>query len=132
MDDLEAFSVEPARPISVNYRGIDVWELPPNGQGIVALMALNILKNFEMPDKKDLQTLHRQIEAVKLAFSEARHYVTAPKEMQIDYHSLLSSSYGTRCSQKITDSAVIPSFDTPSLGGTVYLATADKDGNTVS
>ncbi|MDD6812267.1 MAG: gamma-glutamyltransferase family protein [Lachnospiraceae bacterium] len=132
MKDLETFSVEPVQPISVNYRGIDVWELPPNGQGIVALMALNILKNYEMPDKQDLQTLHRQIEAVKLAFADARHYVTDPKEMQIDYHILLSSSYGTRCSQKITDSAVIPSFDNPSLGGTVYLATADKDGNMVS
>ena len=67
IEDLAEYESEWVEPISVNYRGYDVWEIPPNGQGIVALMTLNILKEFSF-EKRDAQAVHRQLEAMKIAF----------------------------------------------------------------
>ena len=93
-EDYAAFHPKWVEPISVNYRGFDVCEIPPNGQGIAALMALNILKEFTFEDRDSVKTVHRQLEAMKMAFADAFRYVTDPEAMEIDYHDLLSPAYG--------------------------------------
>ncbi|MBO4872027.1 MAG: gamma-glutamyltransferase family protein [Lachnospiraceae bacterium] len=131
-EDLAAYQPEWVEPARVNYRGFEVCEIPPNGQGIVALMALNILNNFELKEKDSPETAHRQIEALKMAFADARHYVTDPKEMTIDYHRLLDPAYGAKRASEMQDTARIWSHDVPPGSGTVYLCAADGEGNMVS
>jgi gamma-glutamyltranspeptidase/glutathione hydrolase len=132
LKDLHDYEASWVEPISVNYRGYDVCEIPPNGQGIVALMALNILKEFEFKGRDDVETFHKQIEAIKIAFADAKHYVSDPKDMNIDYHDLLRPEYGAYRAKQITDRANIPLHADPAKSGTVYLCTADKEGNMVS
>ena len=108
-------------PISVNYRGYDVCEIPPNGQGITALMALNILKEFKFAAKDSVETCHRQIEAMKMAFSDSFHFVTDPARMIIDYHTLLRPEYGARRAAEMTDEARVWTHRVPPRSGTVYL-----------
>ena len=130
--DLEAFEPDWVDPISVNYRGYDVWEIPPNGQGLVALMALNTLKGYDFHTKDDIETYHKQFEAMKLAFVTGKHHITDPDHMKVTPAELLSESFGDMLRGKISDTAAMPEPMTPQKGGTVYLATADKDGNMVS
>ena len=130
--DLERFKPQWVEPISVNYRGYDIWEIPPSGQGIVALMALNILKEFEFSHREDPLTYHRQIEAIKLAFADAKEYVTEMDRMKVKVEDLLSDAYGKERAKEIKDRAIIPSCGKPDPGGTVYLAAADGEGNMVS
>ena len=66
-------------PIHANYKGYDVWEIPPNGQGITALMALNILNNFDFAERECARSYHLQIEAMKLAFAESLAEVADPR-----------------------------------------------------
>ena len=130
--DLEAFEVEWVDPVSINYRGYDIYELPPNGQGIVSLMALSILKNEKFTYKDESNTLHKQIEAMKWAFADGMKHITDPLYMKEKVSDLIGDAYGLSRYVKITDVATIPEpFDIPN-GGTVYLATADKWGNMVS
>lgn len=131
-EDLEGYKPKWVRPISVNYRGYDIWEIPPSGQGIVALMALNILKEFEFTNKEDPQTYHRQIEAIKLAFADAKEYLTEEEKMEVKVKDLLSDAYGKERAKLIGEHAIIPTCGKPDKGGTVYLATADDEGNMVS
>ena len=119
-------------PISVNYRGYDVFEIPPNGQGITALMALNILKEFEFGERDCDRTFHRQIEAIKMAFSDSFQYVTDPARMVIDYHSLIRPEYGARRALEMTERAQVWTNRVPPRSGTVYLCCADCEGNMVS
>lgn len=130
--DLEKFEVEWVKPISVNYRGYDVWEIPPNGHGIVALMALNILKNFEFKNRECFDTYHKQIEAIKLAFADGEKYIADPRYMDVSIKSLLSEEYGKQRAKLIGETAILPTAGQPDKGGTVYLATADDEGNMVS
>ena len=130
--DLEKYSPVWVEPIKVNYRGYDVYELPPNGQGIVALMALNILENFDFKDKELITTYHRQMEAIKLAFADGMAYVSDPKAMKTSYQSLLSKNYAWKHSQEIKTKAIEPTAGKPIGSGTVYLAVADHEGNMVS
>ncbi|NLG86759.1 MAG: gamma-glutamyltransferase family protein [Firmicutes bacterium] len=131
-EDLAAFQPEWVLPISVNYRGYDVWELPPNGQGLVALLALNILRGFEFEHKECVDTYHRQIEAIKLAFDAGFHSIADPRKKDIDISDLLTEKYAHNHRLKIGDRARSPQAKKPFLGGTVYLATADEQGNMVS
>jgi len=129
--DLADYDCEFVEPISVNYKGFDVCEIPPNGQGITALMALNLLKKETLSNKSSL-TFHKQIEAIKIAFSDTLRYVTDPNFMKIKKEFLLSDEYADTRRKEINDKAQLPlPIDYPS-SGTVYLATADKDGNMVS
>lgn len=131
-EDLAAYRAEWVEPISVNYRGYDVWEIPPNGQGIVALMALNIAKGFDFIEKERAETYHKQIEAMKLAFTDGKAFVTEPGHMPLSAEELLSEHYADERRKQIGEYAAEPTpFDLPK-GGTVYLATADSDGNMVS
>ncbi len=132
MADLEAFKPEWVDPISVPYRGYDICEIPPNGQGIVALMALNILRGFEFSDRERWETYHRQIEAIKLGFADGKHYVSDPRAMRVAVSDLLAPAYGDERRKLITDRALDPAPGQPPRGGTVYFATADGEGNMVS
>lgn len=130
--DLDAFKVEWCEPISVNYRGYDVWEIPPNGHGLVALLALNILRGFEFTQRDTLHTYHHQIEAIKLAYSDGFAHIADPKQMRVSVKDLLSEEYAAMRRKLIAQEARIPMAGTPPKGGTVYLSTADKFGNMVS
>ena len=131
-EDYAAFHPKWVEPISVNYRGFDVCEIPPNGQGIAALMALNILKEFTFEDRDSVKTVHRQLEAMKMAFADAFRYVTDPEAMEIDYHDLLSPAYGAMRAREMGDRAQVWTHRLPPKSGTVYLCCADGEGNMVS
>jgi gamma-glutamyltranspeptidase/glutathione hydrolase len=98
----------------------------------VALMALNILKEFEFTQKECDGTYHKQWEAMKLAFADGLHYITDPGCMPIPYADLLQPAYGALRASLIGEQAGAPVFGTPPKSGTVYLCTADKEGNMVS
>ena len=131
-EDLEGFEPEWVDPISVNYRGYDVWEIPPNGHGIVALMALKILSGYEFKDRDNIDTLHKQLEAMKLAFVDGQKYVADPRMMSVTVEQLLSEEYTAKRRSLIGEEALMPIPGDPASGGTVYLATADEEGNMVS
>ena len=131
-EDLAAYRPEWVTPVSVNYRGYQVCEIPPNGQGIAALIALNILKEFSFSEKDSAETCHRQIEAMKIAFADTFACVTDPRCMTADYRTLLSPEYGQRRASEIGDTALIRTTSLPPRSGTVYLCTADGEGNMVS
>lgn len=130
-EDLADFRPEWVDPINVNYRGYDVWEIPPNGQGLVALMALNILRGFSF-DYQDELAYHRQIEAIKLAFADGLKYITDSQSMSTTTKQLLSADYAAKRRNLINGEAALPEAGSPPKGGTVYLATADSQGNMVS
>lgn len=130
--DLADYQCEWVDPIKVNYRGFDVWEIPPNGQGLVALMALNILQGFEFPARDTLDTFHRQIEAMKLAYVDGQKYITQAQHMSVSVDALLSDDYAKKRRSLIGEQALDPFPGKPSAGGTVYLATADRHGHMVS
>ncbi|HWI64565.1 MAG TPA: gamma-glutamyltransferase family protein [Symbiobacteriaceae bacterium] len=131
-EDLAAFRPEWVDPVSVNYRGYDVWEIPPNGHGMVALMALNLLKGFDFTDRDTADTYHKQIEAMKLAFADGQKYIADPRYMSVAVKDLLSDAYADERRRLIGTTALKPAPGQPPKGGTVYLCTADGEGNMVS
>ena len=131
-EDLAAYQARWVEPISLDYRGYQVCEIPPNGQGIAALMALNILKEFSFPEKDCALTYHRQLEAMKMAFADAFRYVTDPEHMELDYRRLLLPDYGAQRARQMTDRAQTYTHGLPPKSGTVYLCCADGEGNMVS
>ena len=131
-EDLAAYRPEWVDPISVNYRGFDVHEIPPSGQGITALIALNILKGFDFTERDTAETYHRQIEAIKLAFADASRHIADPRFMKVSVADLLSDAYAEERRRLIGREALTPVAGEPPKGGTVYLATADGEGNMVS
>jgi len=131
-EDLADYAPEWVKPISVNYRGYDVWEIPPNGQGLVTLMALNILKGISFSERDTVETLHHQIEAIKIAFSDGFEHIADQRNMRYAIEDLLSEEYAGFRRALITETAATPAPGTPPKGGTVYLCTADGDGNMVS
>lgn len=130
--DLESFESSWVDPIKVKYRGYDVWEIPPNGQGIVALQALNILKGYTFNNNECADTYHKQIEAIKLGFADALKHVTEEKYMKTRSEDILNDSYGAERRNLIGDKALQPKAGDPAYSGTVYIATADDEGNMVS
>ncbi len=130
--DYSDYQVSWVDPLKVNYRGYDICEIPPNGQGIVALMALNILKEFKFDKKECVDTYHKQFEAMKMAFKNGMYFVTDPAHMKVSPQSLIDPAYGASMSKEITDSAQSPEITQPPTSGTVYLCTADGEGNMVS
>jgi gamma-glutamyltranspeptidase/glutathione hydrolase len=124
-------------PLSVTYRGLRVFECPPNGQGITALIALNILEGFDLAKLASLSTerLHIMIEAMRLAFADARWYVADPKFSNIPMQELLSKAYADQ-RRKLIDlkhSTIDPKRGSPvASSNTVYLSVVDKFGNACS
>jgi gamma-glutamyltranspeptidase / glutathione hydrolase len=130
--DLAAHSSTWVEPISAGYRGHEVWELPPNGQGLAALIALNILDGVDLAAMPEADRLHWQIEAVKLGFADAHAYVADPERAPTPTAALLTPDYAARRRALVTDRAGTPTAGDPERGGTVYLCTADADGMMVS
>ncbi len=132
-EDLQGYHPEWVEPIAADYKGYTVCELPPNGHGITALMALNILKGLPMPESREsADAYHRQLEAIKLAFEDARAFVADPRYMRTKVEDLLSEGYAAKRRALIGERAILPAAGDPSSGGTVYLCTADPFGNMVS
>ncbi len=134
-DDLGSHEAEWVDTISMDYRGHTLHEIPPNGQGIAALMMLGILKNLDMEDYPvdSADCLHLQIEAMKLAFADTHRYVSDPDFMDIDPKKLLEPGYLSTRADNI-DMENAREFDpgTPGKGDTVYLTAADENGMMVS
>ena len=135
LDDFAGHTADWVTPLAYDYRGFTVHQIPPNGQGIAALMALGMLENFDLsalpPDSPAAQ--HLEIEAMKLAFADAYRYVSDPRTMTIPASALLDRGYlATRARQ--IDPAHAQDFGPgdPPKGGTVYLCAADEDGMMVS
>jgi gamma-glutamyltranspeptidase/glutathione hydrolase len=134
-DDLASHRADWVEPISVDYRGCRLHEIPPNGQGLAALMALGILSNFHLKDfpVDSADSLHLQIEAMKLAFADVHRCVSDPATMDCAVADLLDFRYLARRSKHILPKkAGKPAHGAPREGGTVYLAAADASGMMVS
>jgi gamma-glutamyltranspeptidase / glutathione hydrolase len=132
-DDLAAHASTWDTPIGVDHRGVRVWELPPNGQGLAALLALNLYGGW-VPSHEyhAADRYHRQIEAMKLALADAHRYVADPARAAVPVAELLAPGYADRRRALIGDRALLPEPGEPLRGGTVYLCAADADGMMVS
>jgi gamma-glutamyltranspeptidase/glutathione hydrolase len=137
VDDLAAHTSTWEQPISTTYHNLRVWECPPNGQGLAALLALNLLEGFDIASTPPLsaQRLHLMIEAMRLAFADTRWYVADPGFIQAPLEWLLSKDYAAERRKLIhTDHATLDqSRGTPtSSSDTVYLSVVDGEGNACS
>ena len=135
-DDLAGFHSEWTQPVSSNYRGYDVWELPPNGQGIAALQLLNILENYDLK-KMGLfssEYIHLFTEAKKIVFADRAKYYADPNFSNIPVNELISKSYAKERAKLINLDKASKANDAGILksGDTIYLTVADKFGNMVS
>lgn len=116
-------------PISTTYRDLTVWEIPPNGQGVAALMALNILEGFDLAQypRDSIESFHLQIEAMKLAFADVYRHVADPTHMEVSVAQMLDKDYAGDRRTLIQDTAIPLANPGLPKGGTVYLAAADGD-----
>jgi gamma-glutamyltranspeptidase/glutathione hydrolase len=133
-DDLADHQSRWVEPISAGYRGYEVWEIPPNGQGLAALQALALLEETDLPDHRhgSEASFHLQIEAMKLAFADAFRYIADPEQVDVPTSGLLDPVYIAARRELIGSRARVPEPGAPPRGGTVYLCTADRDGLMVS
>ncbi len=134
MADLAAYRSEWVEPVSVAYQDVRLHEIPPNGQGLAALMALGILAHFPMkdfaPDAAD--SIHLQVEAMKIAFAAALFRSADPAFTDRDFHDFLTADFlAEKAGQIRKDKAAVP-VQPPKDRGTVYLAAADEKGMMVS
>lgn len=136
MRDFEEHTSEWVEPISTNYRGYDVWELPPNGQGTAVLQMLNILENYDIATMGfgSSDYMHLFIEAKKLAFEDRAKYYSDMEFNKIPIEGLISKEYAKERAKLIDENRAARSYPAGELemGNTIYLTTADKDGNMVS
>ncbi len=133
--DMLAHTTDWVKPISIDYRDYQLHELPPNGQGIAALLMLGILRHIDMAahDVDSAQSVHLQIEAMKLAFADAKRFVADPLAMDATSNALLDDAYlKQRAALICHDRASDFRHGKPQQGGTVYLAAADISGMMVS
>lgn len=136
MKDFEDHHSDWVEPVSTNYRGYDVWELPPNGQGIATLQMLNILENFDLKSMGFGSTdyMHLFIEAKKLAFEDRAKFYADPDFNKIPVNALISKEYGKQRAELIDQNRAARSYPAgfPESPNTIYLTTADSEGNMVS
>ena len=135
LSDLRNFSPEWVEPVSTNYRGYDVWELPPNGQGIAALQILNILENYDIRKMgfDSAEYVHLFVEAKKLAFEDRAKYYADSNFSSIPTTKLISKEYALERNKLINMNSAAKRFDAGlEDGDTIYLTVADKYGNMVS
>lgn len=134
-EDLAAHTSEWVEPVSTNYRGYDVWELPPNGQGIAALQILNILEQYDIEGMGfgSADYIHTFVEAKKLAFEDRAKYYADPAFNDIPVSALISKDYAQKRRALINPDKAAKRYDAGVVeGDTIYLTVADKDGNMVS
>lgn len=135
IEDLAAHTCDWVGTVSQDYRGYTLHEIPPNGQGLAALIALGILQNRDLAEHPvdSADSLHLQIEAMKLALADAYRYISDPDAMDVAVEQLLDPDYlAERAGQIDMGQAGDPEHGTPGQGGTVYLTAADADGMMVS
>lgn len=136
LEDLSTHTSEWVEPVSTNYRGYDVWELPPNGQGIAVLQMLNILEGFDFSQIPfgSPQHIHLIVEAKKLVYEDRARYYADPAFVKVPVQQLISKEYAAQRRQLIDPRRASYHFQAgePLAQETVYLATADKEGNMVS
>ena len=136
-EDFSLHSSSWVKPISSNYRGYDVWECPPNGQGIAALIALNIVENIDLVNSEiePVLQLHYKIEAMKIAFQDALWYVADPEKVDIPIQELLSKSYAKKRFNEIKEDSACREYKRGNFnqhGDTVYVSVIDGNGNACS
>ncbi|AQQ69405.1 gamma-glutamyltransferase [Microbulbifer agarilyticus] len=137
-EDLAGHTSDWVEPVSTNYRGYDVWELPPNGQGIAALQILNILEAYDLKKlgRTSPEYIHLFAEAKKLAFEDRAKYYADPDFNQLPVQELISKSYAEKRRALIDPNKAAKRYEAGTValrhGDTIYLTTADKDGNMVS
>ena len=133
--DFAAYQAEWVKPIAMDYRGHTLHEIPPNGQGIAALIALGILDNFDLAalQRDGVDSQHVQIEAMKLAFADVYRYVAEESSMEVTAAQMLDKSY-LKQRAKLIDMQRAQDFKAgnPAKGGTIYLTAADENGMMVS
>jgi len=135
-EDLKNHTSEWVEPVSTNYRGYDVWELPPNGQGIAALQMLNIMEAYDIKEMGfgSAEYLHLLVEAKKLAFEDRAKFYADPDFNDIPVEELISKEYAQKRRELINPDRAARSYDPGKLsnGETIYLTVADEEGNMVS
>lgn len=137
-EDLASHTSNWVAPVSINYRGYDVWELPPNGQGTAALQMLNILEGFDIGEMGfgSTEYLHVLTEAKKLAYEDRAKFYADPEFNKIPLETLLSDDYASQRRKLINPDKAADTYPAGDMeietGNTTYLTVADKDGNMVS
>ncbi|GAC16023.1 gamma-glutamyltransferase [Aliiglaciecola lipolytica] len=134
-EDLASHTSTWVEPVSTNYRGYDVWELPPNSQGIAALQILNMLEQFDIEGMgfDSPEYIHTFVEAKKLAFEDRAKYYADSDFNQIPTDWLISKEYAQQRLKLLSQDKAAKRYDAGiNEGDTIYLTTADKDGNMVS
>ncbi len=133
-NDLATHKSEWITPVSTNYRGFDVWELPPNGQGIAALQMLNIIEQYDFSNIEfgSAEHIHIVTEAKKLAFEDRAKYYADMDFAKVPVEELISKEYAKQRKQLIKNRAGKYNAGEISIGETVYLTVADKEGNMIS
>jgi gamma-glutamyltranspeptidase/glutathione hydrolase len=126
---------ETATPLASSYRGLDIVELPPNGQGVTALVLLNILESFDLAALAPLgaERLHLALEAARLAYGVRDATVADPAYLRVGMDALLDKAFAARLAKRIDRAARMPSLELPELAGnTVYVSVVDRDRTAVS
>ncbi len=136
-EDLMSHRSEWVEPLSTNYRGYDVWELPPNGQGIAVLQILNILENYDLArmGHNSAESIHLMVEAKKLVYEDRAKLYVDPDFANIPINKLISKAYAKERMKLIGERAMRDASAGAEImrdGDTIYLTTADADGNMVS
>ena len=135
-EDLKNHKSDWIEPVSTNYRGYDVWELPPNGQGIAALQMLNLLEKFDIKSMGfgSAEYIHHFVEAKKIAFADRAKYYADMDFNDIPVNYLISKEYADKWRDEINSTRAARSVKAGEIenGDTIYLTVADKDGNMVS
>uniref|UniRef100_A0A8C5HWU8 Glutathione hydrolase-like YwrD proenzyme n=2 Tax=Gouania willdenowi TaxID=441366 RepID=A0A8C5HWU8_GOUWI len=135
LDDLSSHDSEVVTPISTEFKGVRLWELPPNCQGLTALLLLNILENFpQLKGHNSADYIHVLVEAVRLALSDAQQYLGDPDHVTISMETLLDKSYSHQRAQLISMSRVMEQVEPGPMTGsdTVYFCVIDSEGNACS
>lgn len=136
MRDFQDHHSDWIEPVSTNYRGYDVWELPPNGQGIAVLQILNVLENYDIKAMGfgSSEYIHTFVEAKKLAFEDRAKFYADPEFNKLPIKGLISKEYARERNKLINPNRAAKVYPpgNPEHGNTIYLTTADKDGNMVS
>jgi gamma-glutamyltranspeptidase len=135
-EDLAAHRSDWVEPLSTTYRGYEVYEFPPNSQGLTALIELNLIEGFDLSAlaRRGVRWQHLLIEAKRLAFADRDTYLTDPDAMTVDAHYLVSKQYANQRRRRIDTRTAAPFHPpgNPSAGDTIYLCVVDRDGQCVS
>ena len=137
LDDFAAVEGEYVAPISTNYRGYDVYECPPNGQGVVALLMLNLCEAFPLGEMECLGAprLHLEAEVAKLAFRDRDTFLADPKAAPVPVDTLISKGYAAQLRARLSTERALGPIGEPELltgSDTIYLSVVDADGNAIS